>query len=74
MARFGMALEPRLLQICELCEQEILPGRQLPMNAILIEGYAMCPQCRQFVSAAKQRDEKYIKDWQQFTIQIKLDL
>jgi len=72
-AVWRMAVEPQLLQICELCDQEIRPGRQLPMIAILIEAHAMRPLCRQFVSATKQGDQKYLKEWQRFTSELKLD-
>jgi predicted amidophosphoribosyltransferase len=74
MARLGMSLEPRLSQLCELCQQEILSGRQFPINALSIEGYAMCPQCRQPVSAAKQRDKNYLREWERFRNGLKLDL
>jgi hypothetical protein len=61
MPRIGVFVEPRLSQLCELCGQEIFAGRQLPINAILIEGHAMCPACRQFVSAAKQFNKEYLR-------------
>lgn len=74
MARFGMLLEPQMLQICELCQQEILAERQLPMNAIVIEGHGMCPSCRQRVSARMQCDKRYLRKWQRFINSTKLDL
>lgn len=43
------------------------------MIAILIEAHAMRPLCRQFVSATKQGDQKYLKEWQRFTSELKLD-
>jgi hypothetical protein len=43
MSRLGMILEARISQECDVCSQEILPERQLPLNAIVIFDYAVCP-------------------------------
>ena len=74
MSRLGMVLEPRLSQECEICSQEILPERQLPLNAIVILDYAVCPSCRQSVSAVKQRDQNYRSKWRRFLKGLKPDL
>ena len=70
----GMLIEQRVSQVCDLCKQEILPERQLPLNAIVVEGHKMCPSCRQPVSVLKQNDPKYIRKWQQYVNGLKLDM
>jgi hypothetical protein len=74
MARLSMDLIQYLAQECGLCLQEIIPDHQLPLNAIVIFGYGVCPSCRQTVSTQKQRDQKYRRRHRQFRKGLQLDL
>ena len=70
----GVGLELRVSQECEVCFQEILPKRQLPLNSLLIYGHGMCPSCRQLVTEDIERDQEYRKRYRQFIKGLKLDL
>lgn len=55
--RITLSMRPMLQveQKCTLCNQGILPDRQMPFNAILIYKYEMCPSCRP-ASSARHRN------------------
>jgi hypothetical protein len=48
-----------LSQECSLCHQQIHPELQLPLNAILIEGFGMCPNCYQRVTRRMEDSYEY---------------
>ena len=68
-----MLLEQRQSQDCKVCDQEVLPERQVPLNIILIWDYSICPSCRQTVSVDKKYDPKYRRKWRRFKKGLKLD-
>ena len=59
-------LEQQLAQECKLCKQAVASGRQLPFNMILIEGYGMCPNCRQQVGPETENAYWYRSRWLRF--------
>jgi hypothetical protein len=73
MSRLDMVLEPRLSQECEVCAQEVLSERQIPLNAILILDYSICPSCRQGASVLKRHDQRYRRKWRRFVKDLRLD-
>lgn len=55
--------ELKIIESCSLCGQEISPNRQMPLNAIIIEGYAMCPNCCQTVRRETEDSYQYRCKW-----------
>ena len=52
-----------LSQECRLCHQQIHAELQLPLNAILIEGFGMCPNCYQRVTRQTEDSYEYRAKW-----------
>ncbi len=52
-----------LLQECSLCHQSIQPEVQLPLSAILIEAFGMCPNCHQRVTLQTEESYEYRAGW-----------
>jgi len=52
-----------LSQECRLYRQQIHAELQLPLSAILIEGYGMCPNCCQRVSRKTEESYDYRARW-----------
>jgi len=53
----------KLAQQCGLCKQDISSEQQMPLNAIIIEAYSMCPNCRQRVSRETENACWYPRKW-----------
>lgn len=53
-------------QECRLCKRQIASARQMPLNAIIIEGYSMCPNCRRHVDHATEEAFWYRSKWLRF--------
>jgi len=71
--RLAISLEPSMSQDCGLCFKRIVSEHQLPLNAIVIYGYGICPSCRQVTSSPMQRDQQYRRKWRRFVKSMKLD-
>ncbi len=52
-----------LCQECSLCHQPIHAELQLPLSAILIEGFGMCPNCHQRVTRQMRESYRYRAKW-----------
>ena len=52
-----------LLQECHLCHQQVKAELQLPLSAILIEGFGMCPNCYQRVTRQMEDSYEYRARW-----------
>jgi hypothetical protein len=52
-----------LSQECSLCRQPIHAETQLPLSAILIEGFRMCPNCHQCVGPKTEESYEYRAKW-----------
>ena len=55
-----------LAQQCSLCKQNIGANRQMPLNTLIIERYAMCPNCRQPVTREIEQAYWYRRKWFSF--------
>jgi hypothetical protein len=53
-------------QQCSLCNQDISSERQMPFNAIVIEAYSICPNCRQRVTRETENAYWYRRKWLRF--------
>lgn len=52
-----------LSQECSLCHQSIHSELQLPLSAILIEAFGMCPNCNQRVTSDMEDSYEYRARW-----------
>lgn len=62
-----LRIEPAPLQQlayeCILCKQFIASDREMPLNMIVIEGYSLCPNCRQLVNREIENSYTYRAKW-----------
>jgi len=58
-----LGMDISLSQECSLCRQQIHAELQLPLSAILIEDFGMCPNCHQRVSPQTEESYEYRAKW-----------
>ena len=58
-----LGMEMSLSQECNLCHQPMRPELQLPLSAILIEYFGMCPNCCQRVPRQMENSYDYRAKW-----------